>query len=120
MATPWRTRILVIGGIAIVGAGILVWAFQPQPVDVDLASAKKADLVLTVDEEGETRLKDFYVVSAPVAGRLERVEIEVGDAVTAGETVLARFIPSDPAIHDARSQSEAEAGVRMAQADRAH
>lgn len=119
MKTMWRTRLLVIGGIALAGAGMIGWALQPRPVDVDVAVAAAGTLVLTVDEEGETRLKEFYVVSAPVAGRIERIELEVGDLVVAGETVLARFIPSDPAIHDARSQSEAEAGVRTARADRA-
>jgi HlyD family secretion protein len=118
VSKAWRSRAIVIGGIALALVVLIAWLFRTPPVPVDVATVAPGDLLLTVDEEGETRLKDLYVVSAPVAGRVQRIEIEAGDAVVAGETVLARFIPADPAIHDARSRSEAEAGVRLAEADR--
>jgi HlyD family secretion protein len=69
-----------------------------------------------VDEEGETRVRDRFVVSAPVAGRVLRIELEPGDPVAADQTVLAVFQPQTPAPLDARSRAEAEAAARAAQA----
>ena len=56
---------------------------------MDLAVIERSHLEVTLDEEGETRVRDRYVVSAPLAGRVLRIELEPGDPVTAGETVLA-------------------------------
>ena len=103
--------------LAALGAG-LVYAFWPQPVPVDLGEVTRGPLAVTVDEEGETQVKDVYLVSAPVGGRLLRIEREVGDWVEAGETLLAAIQPADPAFLDVRSQSEKEAAVRAAEAAR--
>jgi len=62
----------------------LAYAFRPQPVRVDLAEATRGPLTVTVDEEGETRVRDVFVLSAPVAGRARRIEVEAGDEVVAG------------------------------------
>ena len=88
----------------------LVYAFWPQPVPVDLGEVSRGPLEVTVDEEGETRVKDVYVVSAPLPGRLMRIESEVGDWVNAREKVLATIQPADPEFLDVRSQVEREAG----------
>ena len=109
-----RTRVLALAvGVAILA--LLVWAFLPKPVPVDFASVERGALAVTVDEEGETRVRDRYAMSAPVAGRVLRIELEPGDPVAAGE-VLARFLPSDPILLDARSRAEAGARVRAAEA----
>jgi len=63
----------------------------------------------TIDEEGETRVRERFVVSAPVAGRVLRIELEPGDRVRRGETVLATFLPAAPAPLDVRTRAEAEA-----------
>jgi HlyD family secretion protein len=70
---------------------------------------------VTVEEEGRTRVRDRYVVSAPVPGRMQRIELEPGDPVVAGRTVIARFQPTDPALLDVRTRSELEARVRAAE-----
>ncbi|MEQ9643349.1 MAG: HlyD family efflux transporter periplasmic adaptor subunit [Alphaproteobacteria bacterium] len=98
-------------------AAALIYAFRPQPVLVDLGEVTRGPLAETVREEGYTRVREVYMVSAPVAGRLLRLDREVGDAVAAGITPLARIRPTDPAFLDVRSQSEAEAGVRGAEAN---
>ncbi|MCA9179752.1 MAG: HlyD family efflux transporter periplasmic adaptor subunit, partial [Planctomycetales bacterium] len=104
--------------LAVVGfLGLVIWSLLPQPVLVDIAPVVRGDLSVTIDDEGETRIRNVYVVSAPVAGRVERIELEVGDPVVADETVLAVFQPQDPALLDVRSLSEAEAGVGLAEAD---
>ena len=116
MSPKWFKRIAAGAGALIVLALIAV-ALRPAPVAVDLAAVARGSLLVTIDDEGETRVRDVYVVSAPVAGRVLRIEQEVGDAVEAGQTILARIQPSDPSFLDVRSQSEAEARVRAAQAE---
>jgi len=73
-----------------------------------------------VSDEGETRVRDMYVVSAPVPGRMRRIELEVGDPVVADQTLVARIEPSDPSFLDVRSAAEARAGVDAAAAARTH
>lgn len=70
---------------------------------------------MTADDEGETRVRDRYLVSAPVAGRLLRIELEPGDPVKRG-AVVAALLPAPPALLDARSRAEATAAVEAARA----
>ncbi|MBM3513142.1 MAG: efflux RND transporter periplasmic adaptor subunit [Alphaproteobacteria bacterium] len=116
---PWLRRTRTIGLITVAVVAFLAWALRPTPIAADFAKATKGDIVVSIDDEGETRVRQIYIVSAPVAGRVERIELEVGDPVVAGETVLALFQPQDPALLDVRSKSEAEAGVRLAEAEQA-
>jgi HlyD family secretion protein len=111
-----RTVWPFVVGLTLVGA--LVYAFLPAPVDVDVATVTRGLLRVTVDQEGKTRIKEKYVVSAPLAGRLVRVAIHAGDAVTAGKTVLTAIEPTDPALLDTRARAEAEARVKAAEASR--
>jgi HlyD family secretion protein len=73
---------------------------------------------VTVDEEGKTRVMERYLVSAPLSGRLRRIDLEPGDPVRAGQTVLASIDPADPALLDVRSRAEGEARVQAAEAAR--
>jgi len=109
-------RKLFWGGIALVIVLLVAWSLQPQPEMVDTATVERGALQVTVDEEGETRVRERYEVSAPVAGRVLRIELEPGDPVAAGETVLATFQPSAPVPLDVRARAEAEARVRGAAA----
>ena len=108
----------LLGATGTVGL-LLLLALWPAAVPVDLAAVERGGLRVTVDEEGETRVRDRFLVSAPVAGRVLRIELEPGDAVARGATVLATF---DPQPLDARSRAEAEAGLAAAEAalGRAH
>lgn len=96
--------------------GLTVWAFRPEPVLVDLATATRAPMRITVEAEGVTRVRDPYLVTAPIAGTLSRVSVEVGDAVERGASVLAEIRPAEPALLDARSRAQAEAAVTEAEA----
>lgn len=101
-----------------VGAALalgLAWAFAPRAVVVDLVTVTRSPMVVTVDEEGETRVHDVFDLSAPVAGRLRRIEVHVGDEVVANETVLAEIDPVDPTLLDPRSETQARAGVQAAE-----
>lgn len=104
--------LIVIGSIV----GGLVWSFWPQPVGVEVATVTRGPLRVTVDEDGKTRIKERYVVAAPLAGRLLRIDWDPGDAVTRGQTVLATLEPLEPELLDARAVAQAEARVKAAQA----
>lgn len=109
-----RTFLFLLSGGAIVGG--LVWSFWPQPVLVEIATVGRGPLRVSVDEDGRTRIKERYVVAAPLAGHLLRIDWEPGDRVTRGETVLASIEPNPPDILDVRSVAQAEAKVRAARA----
>jgi HlyD family secretion protein len=112
---PVRRRALWIAGVVALAA-LLAFALRPRGVAVETAAVTVGPLEVTLDEEGMTRVRERFVVSAPVAGRVLRQELEPGDPVTAGKTVLATFRPSDPIPLDARSRAEAEAAVEAAEA----
>lgn len=95
---------------------LIIYLLTPSPVSVDISRISKGELLVTIDDEGKTQLKDVYTVSAPVAGRVRRIDIEAGDPVIANSTVLALFQPNDPAMLDLRSRSEAEASLKAAKA----
>jgi HlyD family secretion protein len=111
----WR-RIAAGAVVAIVIALALYYAFRPQPIPVDLAEVTVGVLEVDLEAEGQTRVADVYVVSAPVAGRMQRIEAQVGDEITAGETVLASIRPTAASFLDVRSRRQAEATVRTARA----
>ena len=85
---------------------------------VDLVDVQPGPLVVTLDEEGETRVHDVYTLSAPVAGRVQRIDRHVGDPVAANETVLAQIEPGDPSLLDPRSEAQARAAIQAAEAAR--
>ena len=110
------TRRLLIWGGTVVILILIGLSLRPKPHPADFAVVERGLLRVTIDEEGETRVRDRYVVSAPLAGRVLRIELEPGDPVVAGDTVLATFQPTDPVLLDARSRAEAEARVKAAEA----
>jgi HlyD family secretion protein len=101
--------------VAIVLAALLALAFRPQAVPVDLAQVQRGEMRVSVRDEGRTRVRNEYVISAPVGGQLLRIEYKPGAEVEAGD-VLARILPSDPTLLDARSRAELQASVRSAEA----
>jgi HlyD family secretion protein len=108
-------RSLPIGiGLAVIAA--VTYAFMPRPVRVDLAAVSRGPLAVAVEEDGKTRIKDRYIVSSPLAGRLLRIQLEAGDPVEAGKTILATIEPGDPSLLDPRAVAEAEARVKAAEA----
>ena len=114
---PRRRLKQVLAAIAaLIAAGALVYAFLPQPVSVDLAIVSRGPLEVMIAGEGKTRVKEVYVVSAPVAGRTLRLEVHAGDAVVGGTTELAVMQPAEPQFLDVRTRAEAEARVQAAEA----
>jgi HlyD family secretion protein len=108
----------VLLSIAVIG-GLLGVALWPRTVVVELASVSRGPLVVTVDEEGRTRVRDRFVVAAPVTGRVLRIDLDPGDRVARGE-VVARLQPESPALLDARTRAEAVAALEGAEASLGH
>ncbi len=109
-----RARIGILVTIAVVAAG-LAYGFMPRAVPVDVAEVKRAPLVVTVEEEGKTRVRERYLVSAPVAGFQRRIDLKAGDVVAAGQ-VIAAIDPARSVALDPRSRAQAEAQAQAARA----
>ena len=90
---------LYIAGGAALAAAALAWAFAPRPIEVEVATVTQGRFEATIDEDGKTRLRDRYVVSAPLSGRLARITLREGDAIEA-DAVVATLTPALPAMTD--------------------
>jgi HlyD family secretion protein len=124
MPTNWKNRAAWGLLAALVVAG-LIWFAWPQPIPVDLAVVARGPMEVTVDDEGKTRVRHVYTVSAPTAGKVlrishprgkEGISLHVGDRVQAGETVVAIMQPTVPSFLDARSREELQAMLTAAEA----
>ncbi|MDX9997500.1 MAG: HlyD family efflux transporter periplasmic adaptor subunit [Phenylobacterium sp.] len=115
MRLRWSFRTVFWGVAALVLAVLLLLAFRPQARPVEMAEVSRGELVVQVRDEGRTRVREAYVVSAPLAGRLLRIGNRAGEAVEAGE-VVAIIEPSDPTLLDERTRRETQAAARSAEA----
>ena len=116
MAAQWTKRVLLFAALALLAGGF-AWLMWPQPIQVDAAKAFVGHMQLTVDEEGISRIREVYTVSAPVAGKVARSPREVGDHVVAGVTTVAAIRSADPTMLDARTRLELQAAIEAAKAD---
>lgn len=112
-----RQRWMAWAGSGAAVVGLLAWTLWPRPMPVDLASVERGTIRVTLDEEGETRVRERFSVSAPVEGRLLRIELEPGDTVVAGKTILALFQPREATLLDPRTRAEREAEVKALAAE---
>jgi len=113
---PERRRIFIGGALLVLLVVLLILAFMPEKKLVDTAVIERGDMMVTVKEEGKTRVKDIFTVSAPLSGRVLRIESEVGDSVYAYKTILARIEPSEPNFLNVRTRAEAESALKAAEA----
>lgn len=104
--------IVVAAGIL----GLIAYGLRPAPIEADLATIDRGTVRETVDQDGKTRIRERYIVSAPLAGQLQRSSLDPGDSVIAGKTIVASIEPRDPDLLDARAILQAEANVRAAEA----
>lgn len=98
---------------ALVVLAALGYGLRPQPVLVETAAVTEGTFQVTINEEGITRVKDRYVISAPVSGYLRRIDLEIGDSV-AKQQVLTQLEPLRSDVLDPRNRAEAEARVAAA------
>jgi len=98
-----------VAGIGVIAA--LGWLFlRPETIEVETTVVRPGTLLVTLDDEGETRVRDRYVVAAPVSGALARISLRAGDSVTAGQVVASL----SPAPLDPRASEQAAARLEAA------
>ncbi len=110
----WARRVLALVLAGALAAALAV-AARPRPVAVELATARRGPMEVTIEEDGRTRVRDRYVVVAPLSGDLARITLRSGDAVERG-SIVARIVPQAPSLLDPRSRAEATARLGTAQA----
>lgn len=109
-----RVRRVWIIAIMLVAAALL-WGLWPRATEADIAVIDSGDVRVELVDEGRTRMHDIYVVSAPVSGRVLRVEVEPGDTVAKG-AVIARMTQAAAGFLDTRSDLSARAAITAAAA----
>jgi HlyD family secretion protein len=112
----WRKFMPYAIAAAILAA--VATGLRPKPITVETALVGRGPLVVTVFEEGKTRIRHRYVISPPVAGFLNRVELRAGAPIKAGETVLATMKAESSGFLDPRTRAEAEARAKAAETTR--
>ena len=111
-------RALLLAATALLAlAGLIAWAFMPAAVRVEVTAVTRGPFVLTVDDDGITRVRERYTVTAPVAGQLLRPPVVAGTPVARGQ-VVATLIPANPQLLDPRTRAELLARREAAQARR--
>jgi HlyD family secretion protein len=111
-----RTRNKIALGVLLAAlTALVVWALRAPPVSVELAEVRKGVFEQTVSDDGKTRVRERYTVSAPLAGRVERIRLKAGDPVERGQ-VVALLMPAAPALLDARAVRELQARVGATEA----
>lgn len=114
---PTGLRKMVWAGLVMAALAVAIWFSQrPEPVPVDLGEVTRGPLEVTINAEGQTRIREVYDLSAPVTGQLARSPVAVGDTVVAGETIVGRIAPGAPGFLDDRARAQAEAAVAQAEA----
>lgn len=111
-----RSRLMMTLGAVVLVGGALAAAFWPRAILVDMAAVRSGPMIVTINEEGRTQVREPYVVSAPVAGELQRVSVLPGERVVKGETVVAQMRPVNPSALDVRTREQALAAVTAAEA----
>ena len=108
-------RLILFIVLAAVAAG-MTWAFWPRPLGVETAVIETRDIPVTVEEEGKSRIREVFTVSAPITGQVLRNNLHPGDEVVKDETVVAALRPAAPGLLDARLKRVAEAAAASARA----
>jgi len=111
-----QVRWILMASVAVGLAAVIGWLFLPRPVEVELATARRGPILEVVADQGLARVREAYVVAAPSSGRLRRIELEVGDRVVSGRTVVARIDPLAADLLDPRARAQGEAAIATAEA----
>ncbi|MCK6549149.1 efflux RND transporter periplasmic adaptor subunit [Myxococcota bacterium] len=110
----WVKRAALVSAVALVSIALGL-SLRPKPVPVDAAVATRGHLDVFIEEDGRTRVRERYVISAPITGELARIELEPGDPIEVGQ-VLATLAPPSSGLLDPRTRNEAEARLAAARA----
>jgi len=95
--------------VVLAAGGALWWALRERPQGVETAVVTRGPMAVTIEEDGQTRVREVYRISSPIAGNVDRSLLEVGDPVKAHESVVATINPMPPPFMDERARAEARA-----------
>ncbi len=107
-------RALLWGVLLLALATFVALSFRPSVVLTDIQTVTQNTLLISISEEGKTRIHDTYIVSSPVTGKLRRINADVGDEVEKSTTIIASIEPIDPAFLDPRTEAQARAEIETA------
>ncbi len=110
-----KRNLVLLAAAGVVLAALAAWALRPLPIAVELAAVTQGPFEQTVVDDGKTRVRDRYLIAAPLAGRVERIRLEAGDPVQQGQAV-ALLTPTAPAFLDARTARELQERIGAAEA----
>ena len=111
---PPRKTFMILAAALLLGG--ITWLAMRSPTQLaSIGTVTRGPLEVVLQEEGKTRIKQRYVIAAPVAGTVRRIALQPGDAVQAGQT-LAEIDAAASSLLDPRARSQAQADVRSAQA----
>lgn len=111
-----KVRGIIAWSLAAAVLAMIGWGLRPRPVEVETGVVARGPLTVHVIEEGRTRIRNRYVLSAPVAGHMRRVELKPGDPVEANKTLLTAIEPGIAPLLDARGKATADARVQATEA----
>lgn len=116
---PWKSprRWILIGLALAAGAALLYLLYRPRPIPVEVATVATGRFEQVIEEDGQLRLQNRYVITAPTLAQLQRPTLQVGDVVRAGD-VVARLAPAAPQLIDARTRTVLQQRVGSADAGR--
>lgn len=115
---PSTRRAVLIAVLGLAVAAGLAWSFRPRAVPVEAATVTRGPMSVEVSDDGRTRIREIYRLSAPVSGTLLRVDVHPGDVVVGGRTKVAELLPTTPGFLDVRTHAQAAAAVEAAEAAR--
>jgi HlyD family secretion protein len=115
---PSTRRAVLIAVLGLAVAAGLAWSFRPRAVPVETATVTRGPMSVEVSDDGRTRIREIYRLSAPVSGTLLRVDVHPGDVVVGGRTKVAELLPTTPGFLDVRTHAQAAAAVEAAEAAR--
>jgi HlyD family secretion protein len=110
-----RRRLAAWIAVAVAIVAAVAWWLRPAAVPVEAGAVTRGPFAQYAEEQARTRVEDHYVVSAPLAGYVERIALTEGDAVQRGQPIAA-LRPADPALLDTRTRAELQARYEAARA----
>lgn len=110
----WKKAVPYVLVAGVLGA--IVLGLLPKPIEVETAWVSRGPLTVSVLEEGKTRIRNRYVISAPITGLLNRVPLRAGARIEKDQTILATIQPQPASFLDPRAQAESRARLQAAEA----
>lgn len=108
----WIAALVIVSCLG----GLIYALWIPKPISIEIVTVDSGTVEITVEDDGETRVRERYTITAPMAGKLVRLDVHPGDKVEKNGKQIATLEPLDPSLLDARARMENEGRVKAAEA----